>query len=215
MMEWSRITCIASETVGQDRNPLWVEKRKHILTASRFGDILKGISTSQDSSQFKENIFIKWGKDHEDYAVKKYSQLTGNEVVQTGLWVFPNGKLGASPDGLVRERSHSEFDGILEIKCPYSIRNFEYLDMVRRGKWPKYFLSSKWDLDKSHRYYHQIQGQLFATRKKWCDFFVWAPRLFIKTRIYPDVEWQQIVLPQLETYYDLQVKSSIGALLVA
>ena len=40
-----------------------------------------------------------WGQMHEERAIKKYAELTGNSVTSCGLFLFPCGSLGSTPDG--------------------------------------------------------------------------------------------------------------------
>ena len=60
---------------------------------------------------------IQWGITNEPEALKAFSQKTGLQVVETGVWLHECGLLGASPDGLVGDNS------VLEAKCPYTQRN--------------------------------------------------------------------------------------------
>ena len=62
---------------------------------------------------------------------------------------------GASPDGLIGE------DGLIEIKCPIASTMCGYL------------LENKLPTE----YFPQIQGQLFITGRKWCDFVAYYPGL--------------------------------------
>ena len=67
---------------------------------------------------------IKWGVDHEPVAIDAYQNATGSIVKPTGVWMFHNNLMGASPDGLVFTDPHAASAvGILEVKCPYSMRD--------------------------------------------------------------------------------------------
>jgi hypothetical protein len=61
------------------------------------------------------NAAMQWGVDKEDDARTAYSFVTGNDVLEVGLYKHPT-IIGshASPDGLVGD------DGCIEIKCPNS-----------------------------------------------------------------------------------------------
>ncbi len=130
-----RIREIAENTVGQNKNPLWHSFRKNRITASHFGEITKAFDkylnyrTSYDSGFFsiKYKIIrneklpnvaaIQWGISHESDARAAYEAGTGEEVRETGIWLFPEGHLGASPDGLILDPSNPKSVlGILEIK---------------------------------------------------------------------------------------------------
>ena len=79
------------------------------------------------------------------------------------------GVAGASPDGLVGD------DGLLEFKCPMAGKHLTYLF---RDEVPK-------------DYVLQVQGQLWVTGRKWCDFVSYCPGLpiFVK-RMTPDKKLQ-------------------------
>uniref|UniRef100_A0A1X7VB86 PHD-type domain-containing protein n=1 Tax=Amphimedon queenslandica TaxID=400682 RepID=A0A1X7VB86_AMPQE len=99
-------------------------------------------------------------KDHEDFKVKL-----------TGLHVNINSPhLGASPDGLISCQCCG--NGILEIKCPYSVRDGQptecaYLKVSEHGQH---------ELLKTHQYYYQIQGQMGIVVSKYTDFVCWTKK---------------------------------------
>ena len=78
--------------------------------------------------------------------------------------------LGATPDGIVRDAD--AIDGLLEIKCPFSIcsevptaDNLPYLKLNDNGEI---------QLHQNHAYFHQIQTLLGVFKMSWCDFFVFT-----------------------------------------
>lgn len=79
--------------------------------------------------------------------------------------------MAASPDGLVGD------DCIIEIKCPFSIRDYTPENAYEEKK-IKYLekKNEKLVLKKNHDYFYQIQGQLHITQKKYCYFVVWTPK---------------------------------------
>ena len=44
-------------------------------------------------------------------------------------------------------------------------------------------------LKRSHKYFYQVQMQLFVTKKQYCDFVVWSPGMMNVERIMPDTVW--------------------------
>ena len=99
---------------------------------------------------------MQWGIDQEVHAITAYENETGNFVVGTGLINHPAIKMsGASPDGLVDQ------DGQLEVKCPNSQT---HLNTILTKEVPS-------------EYIPQITWQLACTRRKWCDFVSYDPRL--------------------------------------
>ena len=43
-----------------------------------------------------------WGQMHEQIAIERHEQTTGNKIQPAGLYLFPCGLLGSTPDGIAR-----------------------------------------------------------------------------------------------------------------
>jgi hypothetical protein len=101
-----------------------------------------------------ESDYMKRGKELEAIARTSYQLSTFNHVLEIGF-IELNEWVGCSPDGLIGE------DGLLEIKCPKFSTLIEYhLD----GRVPS-------------DYMYQIQGGLYISNRKWCDFYVFHPKM--------------------------------------
>lgn len=83
-----------------------------------------------------------------------YEARTGAFVTEAGICVDDDG-FGYSSDGLVDD------DGLIEIKAP--IDSSKILAMLKTGD------TSEYD--------HQMQGGLWLTSRKWCDFIMYVPDL--------------------------------------
>lgn len=117
------------------------------ILAERLTGVQKEISTNAD---------MQWGIDNETHAITAYENETGNFVVGTGLINHPFIEMfGASPDGLVGE------DGQIEVKCPNTTT---HLNTLLTKQVPD-------------EYIPQITCQLSCTRREWCDFVSYDPRL--------------------------------------
>ena len=101
---------------------------------------------------------MKWGHDHEDEAREFYEAMTGVEVEQVGF-IEVHEYVGVSPDGLVGE------DGMVEIKNPFNNEKILDYHLMTEGK----------EIPKD--YYAQVQMQLWAADRKWCDFVVYDTRM--------------------------------------
>ena len=216
----ARIREIERATLGQAQNPLWHEYRKNRLTASQFGRALTAYNAFRDyhstnklerikqgmvkSGSFK-NRAIEWGTNHEAIAVAEYVKHSGYKVIASGIWLFPEGDLAASPDGIVVDPDNSNnYLGLVEIKCPYKLSR----EHIRCGAdWRKYlrYLDNSNKLLPTHDYYHQIQGQLCATNLKWCDFVIWCPTALLVQRIYLDPVWRTTNLFSLHRLYQWNI----------
>lgn len=164
----------------EQRSPEWYEARLGKATASRFKDILAKIGrgeaaarrnyraqlvveriTGQQAERFTSS-YMEWGTETEDLARITYELRSGNRVEQVGFIEHPDIAAGASPDGLIGK------DGALEIKC---MNTANHIDVLRnQSVLPEYI--------------PQIQGQLWITRRKWCDFVSFEPTMPANAQIF-------------------------------
>lgn len=154
------------------RSDDWHAQRCGKVTASRIKDMgakpTKGkqynaltltilserITGAQEES--KPNTLMQWGIDQEPFAVTAYENETGLFVKDVGLVDHPAISMsGASPDGLVGK------PGQLEIKCPSTTT---HLNTILAQEVPAEHIP-------------QITWQLACTRREWCDFVSYDPRL--------------------------------------
>ncbi|MFM2332097.1 MAG: hypothetical protein RIQ74_920 [Pseudomonadota bacterium] len=106
--------------------------------------------------EIKPTAAMQWGTDQEPYAIAAYENKTGNFVLGNGVIDHPFIEMfAASPDGLVGE------DGQIEVKCPNTTT---HLNTLLTGVVPDEHLP-------------QITCQLACTRREWCDFVSYDPRL--------------------------------------
>ena len=154
----------------EQRSKEWFAARKGRLTASSIGavmgldpyrgpeDVIRAMvrEAKGAESEFTGNVATEYGTFHEEGAAFEYTLETGLET-DDGEGFYTHGHfLGASPDKLVN-------DGLLEIKCPYGLRNAEA---------PVKFKSLK---EEQPHYYAQMQMQMHVTGREWCHFYQWAP----------------------------------------
>lgn len=108
------------------------------------------------------NFYMQWGIDNEPHAIAAYENETGFFVNGTGLIDHPFIEMfGASPDGLVGE------NGQIEVKCPDTTT---HLNTLLTKQIPDEHIP-------------QITSQLSCTRREWCDFVSYDPRLEPKLQI--------------------------------
>ena len=146
----------------------WDNLRKEKFTCSTFDNLFMAKNTAgyrntiyqvvferltgETPESFKGN-WMERGHEFEAEAKEKYELLTFNKVSNGGFFEL-NEWIGGSPDGIVKP-------GLTEIKCPkYSTM----IDYLITKKLPKI-------------YEKQVQGQLYVTGAKWCDFFAYHPKL--------------------------------------
>ncbi|MFU8928327.1 lambda exonuclease family protein [Acinetobacter puyangensis] len=160
------------------RNDGWFASRVGKMTASQIKDIdakpqkgkaynavtlkilterLTGVAAETPTTQQ-----MQWGIDNEVHAIGEYEILT--EQFVRGCELIDHHAIamsGASPDGLVGE------DGQIEVKCPNTTTHINTL-LTR---------------EIPNEYVPQITWQLACTRRKWCDFISYDPRMPIGLQI--------------------------------
>ena len=124
---------------------------------------------------------ISYGVNHEKDGVAYYEKTLNVQVVMTGIHFLPCGFLGASPDGLVGA------DKIIEVKCPFSLRNKTFEEALNSRLCCLVKDSSgKLQVKRNHNYYDQVQGCMYVTGRTKCDFVYWTKK------------WQAIVEVELD-----------------
>lgn len=116
---------------------------------------------------------LERGHEMEFRARMAYEARTRSFVTEAGICVTDDGVFGYSSDGLVDD------DGLIEIKAP--IAGDKILAM--------------WQTGDVSEYMHQMQGGMWITGRRWCDFLMYVPELapvgkdlFVK-RIHRDEEF--------------------------
>lgn len=151
--------------------PEWMALRVGKVTASKITDVMSKPTllgyqnymadliaerlTGQKAESYT-NAKMQWGVDKEPQARVEYEIKTGSLVEQVAFVEHPTIQMfGCSPDGYVGE------DGLIEIKCPNTSTHIDY---IRQDKAPA-------------KYVPQMQCQMAVTKRKWCDFVSFDPRL--------------------------------------
>lgn len=116
-----------------------------------------------------------------------YEARTGAFVTEAGICLTDCGTFGYSTDGLVDD------DGLIEIKAP--IDSAKILAMIQTGDVSEYM--------------HQMQGGLWITGRKYCDFIMYVPDLesvgkdlYVK-RIFRDDAFIDSMVEQLTRFQSL------------
>lgn len=154
--------------------PEWFAARTGVITASRFKDacsVLKSGEPAQASRDYAMelvferltgdmapkfvNTAMTRGSELEPDAADAYAVETGEMLESIGFVLHDALPIGCSPDRLVGD------DGLIEIKCPMDVKR----------------VLTMWQTGDASEYFHQIQGQLWLTGRKWCDLVVYDPRL--------------------------------------
>ena len=64
-----------------------------------------------------------------------------------------------------------------------------------------FFLMSDCSLNEQHSYWHQIQGEIYATGVPWADLAVWTSKDLKVLRILKHDLWEQTNIEKLDDFY--------------
>ena len=162
-------------------SPEWHQARLGKVTASRISDVAAKIKTGWGASRAKYmgeliaesltheptpsfvNAAMQHGTDTEPQAAAAYSFYTDAELELVGFVDHPKiDQAGCSPDRLIGK------DGLVEIKCP---QTSTHIDTLLGSSIPK-------------KYIDQMQWQMACTKRKWCDFVSFDPRMPPETQLF-------------------------------
>ncbi|MGP9796156.1 lambda exonuclease family protein [Halomonas sp. 86] len=162
----------------------WLAARAGVITASKFVDARATLSRASKNGKAGDpagkaveyawqvaleriagepvsEAFATWqmrrGTELEPEARMAYEMKTGLLASEEGLILSDDGLFGYSADGLVDD------DGIIEIKCPANCQK----------------IGDIWTNPEAaaDEYIDQIQGGMWITGRKWCDFIMYCPWL--------------------------------------
>lgn len=157
-------------------DPQWVRERIGKLTASRMPDVVAKLKKGDYTTARQDYAFdlvaermtdsakdhyvtaaMQWGLDHEDEAIDRYEELTGNLCSQGHYVEHPKIPLfGATPD-----RELLGENGLVEVKCPSTVK---FLRWKLEGVVPP-------------EYAPQMLAQLACTGRQFVDFVAFDPRI--------------------------------------
>ena len=149
-----------------------------------------------------------WGKNNESKAKDAYvtkMQTNGHnnlQVSESGLVINTEYTfLGASPDDLVHDPVSADANGLLEMKCPYLLKDISPYEAAQQMSFFCYLQDGSLHLKKQHHYYYQVQGQMAICSKKWCDFVVYTNNGISIERIqFDELVWNAMIL-KLKSFY--------------
>lgn len=185
------------EKKTRKNSKLWFQLRKTRITASIAHDVIRTCRTKRYATAFIKQHFLskpirskalKWGITNEATALKAYCRVVNDDFYKCGIIIDKKRNyLSASPDAVNRKH-----DTIVEIKCPYSVRN-------DRPETAEYLQTG--NLKVTHKYYTQMQIQMHVTGIHRCDFVVWTPQGIFIQGIKYDQALVSTFLEQIEFYY--------------
>jgi hypothetical protein len=160
----------------------WLAARAGAITASCFADAISVLTRKSGnkeagdptaaSDKYAGDVAIErvsgkpYGEPVKAWALERghvmetaariaYEGRQSEFVTESGVVLTDDRRFGYSTDGLVGE------DGLIEIKCP--VASDKIFAMLETGDVSEYM--------------HQIQGGMWITGRKWCDFIMYVPDL--------------------------------------
>ena len=199
---------------GAQRSPEWFKLRLGRVTASRLVDWLAVSKAEKTKGQplkprldyekelmFEQQFGVSFdnyvtpamqdGVDFEDFARRQYQKIKNVVVDECGAWYSDN--FVASPDGVLKLPAINGI-GIIEIKV---LKDTKFTEVLASG-----VLDPHWK---------QIQGQLWASGAKWCDYIVinLNTRKIKIIRVERDeefIEWIELTLTEKFVVSELDTK---------
>lgn len=173
-------------------SPEWLQARSGVITASCFADAISVLTRASGtkkagdptaaSDKYAGDVAIErisgkpygeppkaWvlarGHELEAMARPRYEMTTGHIAEEAGIVLTDDGEFGYSTDGLVNPNVQKgqiiSCEGLIEIKCP--IDSVKIRAMLETGDVSEYM--------------EQMQGGMWITGAKWCDFIQYVPDL--------------------------------------
>lgn len=190
---------------------MWAQERKHRLTSSQFGLIMKRKKVTEKFIDMLKNPkpftakATSYGSANERKALTEYCAKKGYHVHKCGLIVNPKFSfLGASPDSKVCVGDGQS--GLVEVKCPFSARDKTIIDACEIRDFCLAQVDGQVLLKKNHNYFYQVQGQLLISGAEFCDFVVYTKKDLFTQRITTDTEFCQNMVQCLYRFYCKYIK---------
>lgn len=120
---------------------------------------------------------VRYGRMKEVEALAKYREVMHElhdsiEFQDAGLFVCKEHLfLAATPDLLVSCTCCGA--GVVEVKCPWKVRDGHLEDLLKDENSCVTQCDSELVLKKTHRYYYQVQAQMFVCKVNYADFILW------------------------------------------
>ncbi|XP_061190156.1 uncharacterized protein LOC133198019 [Saccostrea echinata] len=220
------ISNINEYTQGQATNEAWYEMRVGLLTASNFKQANKYIDDKKEPSKsFMRSLMgenrmedhalpapLKWGREKENVARDMYFRLRRRQhrclrVKENGLLIseeFP--VLGCSVDGICTCKCIPPHPPkIVEIKCPYSMRNEKPKDVAVKSKCIYDKSSGTWIVTPDSAYYAQIQGQLGLYGYENADLVIYTQKGIHVSHVHFDKNFFSSMAQKLVLFHKMYV----------
>ena len=204
----------------------WSNERRVRVTASSAKQVCSCATESRFRNLVNDKLWRKstqtaamvYGHEHELLARETFQcsveqEIEGFHVAETGMWVnqkYPG--IGASPDGVLYDPV-SCTSGVLEIKCPQSMRNDDpnkFDECLTAKRLTAFCLrrdesSGEMKLKVNHEYHYQMQLQMAVCEMQWGYFVVWTPCGMHFEKVLYDSALVGQMIPKLTTFHRMHL----------
>lgn len=168
----------------QSHTPTWEIFRAGRITGTKVHDIRTRKDTTAPDKLVRKIMGYgehftsdqtQWGLDKEEEALSVYIKTIEpyhNDVAlrKSGFLICPKYPyLGVSPDGIRSCACHDDI--LVEVKCPYTAKDQNPRDKFGNSS---FCIDGTGELKKNHRYYTQIQLQLYISQMHFCDLVIYT-----------------------------------------
>ena len=198
---------IERRTIKQTDCDEWFEKRRKLITGSKFGPVCKARQSTKCAAKVRSILYptelnlpqLTYGREKETNAIAELDKKMNVKVERAGLLIdIEKPYLAATLDGKIDE------DGMIEIKSPYVAKNLTPLQAIKQIQIVREIFSRE-DINKlnrQHNYYYQVQGSLHISRRKYCLFVLYTPKgIHIVREEYDEEFWKMKMEPKLTRFY--------------
>ncbi len=206
---------IRAHTKQQHKASAWYGVRAGRVTASNIHDVVATNIEKPAVSTVKKICYptallttpdMRWGTEHEEtarnaYQAKQAPHHTDLKIELSGFSINPAfPQVGASPDGILNCVCCGK--GCLEIKCPAKHKANTVQEACDGDRdFCLCLVDNRFELKQGHRYYSQVQTQMFVTESAYCDFVVWTQRDLVVVRVLPDVRFWETCLQKAQEFF--------------
>ena len=207
-----QLNFIERRTKLQSEEEDWFHYRKGVITGTLTYRVSKAVKRRKISNSINNSISkitsvplyypaIVWGKNYEKYAIEAFIKSIKPKhynlnVSRAGLKLDDTHHfIGASIDGLVKCSCCKP--AILEVKCPYSIKDGSVAD----DGYKLQYLTKDLQLKTSHHYYFQLQTYLGVYKLSKGYFCVYTPKDILVLTIDFDEKFWNSLKEDICTYY--------------
>ena len=195
---------IAKETTEQQSCRMWYEVRQPRITASQCKRCILRPTTSPTKAVQEVLMYgakvqtraMKEGIEWEPKIIEQFKKETGHQVHKMGFVISESHPfLGASPDGITEEGK------LVEVKKVVSKEGEFLSDTLCRLSIYKRSADGKISLNRNHKYFYQIQQQLFCTKLEACHFIICNGEEIHTDIVVFHLNFWNEILPKLEAFY--------------